>query len=56
MNVALVGCGSIAERHATCIGAHEPLVIEAIARSQTEGGAIEVRSSFEPPSPLEWAV
>jgi hypothetical protein len=31
-------------------------VIEAIARSQADGGAVEVRSEFEPPPPMEWAL
>ncbi len=35
--------------------AHVVEVIEAIARSQAEGGAVEIRSGFEPPAPLDWA-
>ncbi len=35
--------------------AHVVEVIEAIARSQAEGGAVDVRSEFEPPAPMEWA-
>jgi predicted dehydrogenase len=35
--------------------AHVVEVVEAIARSQAEGGSVEVRSSFEPPPPLDWA-
>lgn len=36
--------------------AHVVEVIEAIARSQAEGGAVDVYSEFEPPSPMAWAV
>jgi predicted dehydrogenase len=35
--------------------AHVVEVIEAITRSQAEGGAVDVRSEFEPPAPMEWA-
>ena len=35
--------------------AHVVEVIESIARSQADGGAVEVRSGFEPPPPMEWA-
>jgi predicted dehydrogenase len=35
--------------------AHVVEVVEAIARSQAEGGAVEVRSNFDPPPPLRWA-
>jgi predicted dehydrogenase len=35
--------------------AHVVEVIEAIARSQAEGGPVGVRSEFEPPTPLDWA-
>jgi predicted dehydrogenase len=35
--------------------AHVVEVVEAIARSQAEGGAVEVRSSFQQPTPLDWA-
>ncbi len=35
--------------------AHVVEVLEAIARSQAVGGAVEVRSEFEPPEPMEWA-
>jgi predicted dehydrogenase len=36
--------------------AHVVEVVEAIARSQAEGGPVQVRSSFDPPPPLGWAV
>ena len=36
--------------------AHVVEVVEAIARSQADGGAVEVRSEFEPPAPMDWAV
>jgi predicted dehydrogenase len=35
--------------------AHVVEVVEAIARSQAEGGPVEVHSDFEPPAPLGWA-
>ena len=35
--------------------AHVVEVVEAIVRSQAEGGAVEVRSDFEPPPPMDWA-
>ena len=35
--------------------AHVVEVLNAADRSRTEGGAVEVRSSFEPPAPLDWA-
>jgi predicted dehydrogenase len=35
--------------------AHVVEVVEAIARSQSESSPVEVHSSFEPPSPLDWA-
>jgi predicted dehydrogenase len=35
--------------------AHVVEVVEAIARSQAEGGPVQVRSSFDPPPPLGWA-
>jgi predicted dehydrogenase len=35
--------------------AHVVDVVEAIARSQAENGAVDVRSDFEPPRPMEWA-
>jgi predicted dehydrogenase len=35
--------------------AHVVEVLNAAERSRLEGGAVEVRSSFEPPAPLDWA-
>ena len=35
--------------------AHVVEVVEAIARAQAENGAVNVRSEFEAPRPLEWA-
>jgi predicted dehydrogenase len=35
--------------------AHVVEIVEAIARSQAESGAVDVRSDFEPPRPMEWA-
>jgi predicted dehydrogenase len=35
--------------------AHVVEVVEAIARSQAEGGAVDVRSSFQQPTPPHWA-
>ena len=36
--------------------AHVVEVMEAVARSQAAGGPVEVRSGFEPPRPLDWAL
>ena len=36
--------------------AHVVEVLDAIARSREEGGAVSVRSEFEPPPPMEWAL
>lgn len=35
--------------------AHVVEVIEAVARSQADGGPVDVRSEFEQPLPMEWA-
>jgi predicted dehydrogenase len=35
--------------------AHIVDVLEAVARSEADGGAVDVRSSFQPPAPMEWA-
>ena len=35
---------------------HVVEVLDAIAASATDGGAVDVRSTFEPPTPLEWAL
>src|SRR5581483_3676682 len=35
--------------------AHVVEVLDAIDESRLRGGAVEVRSSFAPPPPLEWA-
>jgi hypothetical protein len=36
--------------------AHVVEVVEAIARSQAENGAVDVRSEFTPPEPMDWAI
>jgi predicted dehydrogenase len=36
--------------------AHVVEVTEAVARSRQVGGPVEVRSAFEPPKPLDWAL
>jgi predicted dehydrogenase len=36
--------------------AHVVEVIEAIARSQADGGAVDVLSTFEPPRPMDWSL
>ncbi len=35
--------------------AHVVEVLEAVARSEADGGAVDVSSSFELPAPMEWA-
>ena len=35
--------------------AHVVEVVEAIARSTEDGGAVDVRSSFDRPAPMDWA-
>jgi predicted dehydrogenase len=35
--------------------AHVVDVLEAVARSEADGGAVDVGSSFEPPAPMDWA-
>ncbi|MBA2361185.1 MAG: hypothetical protein H0V79_09695 [Actinobacteria bacterium] len=42
-------------RRAGAFAAHVVEILDAIARSASDGAAVEVGSHFEPPSPLEWA-